>query len=685
MLLGAPAGAPTASAATGSISGTVTDGANPIAGATVESWRNDCCGGIYSTTTAANGTYTLAGVDDTSYRVRAYKAGFAQEWYDNAYTIGSATSVVVSGGLATNGINFALGAGGSVSGTVTNDSAVPIVGATVSANSFGCYCFVSATTGPGGTYIIPNLPPDSYTVGASAPGYAAKYYTDTYDPNTATSVAVSNSATTPGINLALALSATISGTITNGVGAPIANAEVSLAQASSSYQTSTNGSGVYSISGLPPVCFRVTAGKSGFAPEYYNNAYTQADATLVCPPAGGTVGNIHIALAPGGQINGTVTDGVGAPLQDVQVIARNADGECCDAVTSESAVTGANGTYVLGNMPPGTFIISFRKDGYLDEYYDSQTDVDLADPVGVTLSGTAPNINASLGTTGSISGRITNHVGAGVAGARVQASPYDCCRGTYGGATTAADGTYTITDLAPGLYRVAVTSAGIYATSRYYPGAYDSDAAVAVAVASRADTSAIDIALEPGASISGNVGAQGGEPVAGASVYAFCDGCGGFRSGTTASNGTYSVQGLPPGQYRLYAQAAGFVREYYNNVFEYSEATPVVADTGGNTPNINFTLSSGGAISGFVQDAYGAAIANATVYISGAPCCDDVLTAANGSFTVNVLAPGDHMLQVVAAGYVSEYYEDGYDFLQASPITVVDSPHAAPSALSSAR
>lgn len=70
-----------------------------------------------------------------------------------------------------NTVPLTIGPGGQVSGTVTNaTNAQGIVGATVVAMQ-GTDTLATVTTGTNGSYSIPELPPGSYTVQASAPGF----------------------------------------------------------------------------------------------------------------------------------------------------------------------------------------------------------------------------------------------------------------------------------------------------------------------------------------------------------------------------------------------------------------------------------------------------------------------------------------------------------------------------------
>ncbi len=100
-------------AAGGAIAGTVTNSAGAgIAGATVWAYGpGDTWVGSFATTTAADGSYRIAGVRAADYDIRFVPpsgSGLAIEWYDNAPARTSATLVTVTAGLTTTGIDAQL-------------------------------------------------------------------------------------------------------------------------------------------------------------------------------------------------------------------------------------------------------------------------------------------------------------------------------------------------------------------------------------------------------------------------------------------------------------------------------------------------------------------------------------------------------------------------------------------------
>jgi len=198
---------------TGGISGTVTDQATglPIVGVGVGLYTESGSSFFdFDFGVVSDGSYTISNLAPGSYRVRAGASGYASEFFNNTYDYNASTLVVVTEGATAGSINFALGPGGSISGTVMDQgTGLPISGVNVYAYYDAFCCGAFATTGATGAYIITSLGLGSYRVRAGAPGYlpnyAREYYDNTYDSNAATLVTVTEGATTSGTNFALAL------------------------------------------------------------------------------------------------------------------------------------------------------------------------------------------------------------------------------------------------------------------------------------------------------------------------------------------------------------------------------------------------------------------------------------------------------------------------------------------------
>ncbi len=132
----------------------------------------------------------------------------------------------------------------------------------------------------------------------------------------------------------------------------------------------------------------------------------------------------------------------------------------------------------------------------------------------------------------TISGRVTDSAGRGVAGATVQTGDRS--------ATTDADGFYTLSGLPPGTYTLTATLSSYQITP------------VSRTVTVSSDVSGQDFSATPLTyRISGRVTDSAGRGVAGATVQT------GERSATTDADGFYTLSDLPTGDYTLTVSKSG--------------------------------------------------------------------------------------------------------------------------------
>lgn len=557
----------------------------PISNAFVYAYSNDpCCDDGY-TGAAGDGSYTITGLRQGNYWVRASAPGYLDEYFDNSYIGGILTLVGVTEGQTTVGVDFTLGTAGSISGTVTDEvTGLAIVGARVGASRTSGGDGGVATTAADGSYTITQLTPGDHLISVEASGYRGEYFNNTIDSSSATLVAVSEGVTFGGVNFALTRLGAISGIVTDEVtGLPIAGAVVYADGVGGLRGTDTAADGSFIITGLTQGTWRVRAYASGFREEYFDNAYDYAAATPISVIEAATVGDINIALAHLARISGTVTDSAtglpiaGAPVYASRIIPTGGSGGY--------ATTAGDGAYTITNLQPGSYEIHAYGAGRVDEYFDNEFDPTAATLITVTDGATA-GIDFALGGAGSISGTVTDQAtGLPIAGAFMYASSATCCRSGY--ATTAADGSYTITNLAPLSYRVNAQASGYF--SEYF-GGYG--VATLVSVIEGTITSGVNVALGSGGSISGTVTDQAtGLPIAGANVQASEVPCCYINgSATTAANGSYTITGLRSGNYHMTSSASGYAWEYFNNAYDAGAATLVAVADGVLAYGINFAL-----------------------------------------------------------------------------------------------
>jgi Carboxypeptidase regulatory-like domain/GDSL-like Lipase/Acylhydrolase family len=569
----------------GTISGTVTDAADPtgLAGVCVLATSADGGGGFGGATTASDGTYQISNLPPDAYTVEFDSTcGGTVSSSDAPQQYSSAVSVA-AGGSAT-GIDATLAAGGSISGTVT-DAANPsgLAGVCVTALSAdGGVGFASVVTAADGTYTLSGLSADSYTINFDP---TCNGISDSADlaQSTAQPVPLALGAMVTGVDAVLAGGGSISGTVTD-AGDPSGVAGVCVTALSADAGTgsgtaTTDGNGNYVISDLPPDSYQVE-----FDPTCAGSIDSvdapQFTASPVTVTAGSTSGGVNAVLATNGSITGQVTDPAnpsGAPGVCVFATADSQGG-------SVSAITDGSGSYSIGQLPPGSYTVQFDP-----SCGGTVSTLDLfqitASPVAVSAGGST-TANATLSADGGISGTITDAGNpGGLAGVCLSVASADNGTGA-GSALTLADGTYAVTGLPPGTYTVTVdpTCSGRVRSA-------DVPRSVSSKTVTAGSYTDVSVGLSRGGAITGKVtdkahpGGLHGVCVTAASSS------GGSGSGTaiTGSGGTYHIKSLPAGSYLVIFDPRCAGRRATRDI-QQSSAKPVRVAAGTTTSNVNAHL-----------------------------------------------------------------------------------------------
>lgn len=507
-------------------------------------------------------------------------------------------------------------ADGSISGTVTDAQGNPIEDAWVEASAYDrTGTDVNASTGPDGSYTIAGLATDDYRVNAGADGYGDEYYDGARDIDSATPVAVVEGGDTPNIDFSLDVVGTISGTVTDARGNPIEGAMLDAHPYDDGHLfmsretwggAETGPDGSYTMPVAASIRYRVEVLADYYIREYYDGVRELENAAPVSVAEGEDTPNINFSLDVGGFISGTVTDDQGNPLEGVWVQAYPYDDTgMWIGDTFGWAGTGPDGSYTIGGLARDSYKVGALIEGYAFEYYDGAFWEEGATPVAVVERRFTPNINFSLDPGGIISGVVTDSQGDPVAGALVVADPYDHAMPwwwplVHWAQSTGSDGSYSLNTLGTGSYHVWAVKEG-YALE-YYDGAFWQEGAAPVGAVVNQETANIDFSLDSGGSISGVLEDSGGNPIAGAQVYA--NPCGyvpsfwwvvaqysdSWATAITEADGSYTIPDLGPASYRVRGEAEGYMEGYYDDVWRQADASCVAVVGGQDTPNIGFTL-----------------------------------------------------------------------------------------------
>lgn len=474
-----------------------------------------------------------------------------------------------------------------------------IAGATVEARLAGQQGWdYSATAASDGSFALFSLPTGSYVVRVTASGYAREYWDNVTPSHEATVVNVSAGVTVPGIDFVLTEGGAIAGHIYQSDGiTPIEGAQVlvrpSKYEHDAGFWATTDAKGAYTVEGLSLGNFKVMAGGPGFAgSRFYDGAegvygwWNAASANvMVRPPA--TTDGIDIILHRAASISGHVyqSDGV-TPIPNVSI---GADAIEIPAGVEHWGSSNDAGYYVIDGLPPGSFRLQARgRAGFASGFYDSKPDRSSADVVVVAEGEAVTGKDFALRVGGSLRGHIYNEAGEPISGAVIGVDLAD-------GDLVDADltdplGSYEFW-LGTGDYHIEASAPG-YVTE-WFSGRYSMETADSVHVEAPGEVGGIDFYLAQAGSISGHVyEADGVTPIASAGVYAFpIIGDHPGAGVNTGPDGSYTIEGLPSGHYRVQATVSDHVAEYYDNVPDEASATEVEVNAPGDTPGIDFALS----------------------------------------------------------------------------------------------
>jgi hypothetical protein len=579
----------------------------------------------------------------------------------------------------------ALAASGQIAGQVTNTTGQPVAGLTVDALSFTRSAEYGTTTGPDGRYVIPGLQSGSYGIDfrseVGGPNYQTTYYSGKTSWADSDLVVVTDGATTSGIDAQVRAGAPygqISGTLRDDHGAPVQDVVVAAYAAPEdmleSGSSTSDADGGYTVSGLPAGTYDLVFSSQ---PEAAVTFGRQTETGLTVTSATTTSAGDAV-LQPGGGIAGTVTDRHGQGLAGVVVTATTPD-------SRQIASTDAAGRYTLGGLASGSYTVEVDPSGLPGDLvavaYRQRSPDATPDAVSVAAGEVTSGIDAQLTAGGRITGTVTAGSGAPATGASVMLTDSGGEPVSRWGSVR-PDGTYAITNLAPGTYQVRFDGPpGAGDIEQYYTGADSPATATAVSVTSGAATSGIDARLASGGVISGTVTDALGHPVQGVGVFAFnvwdpiplLPSFAGLPIlpgvVTTDAAGRFQIGGLD-GVYRVYFSSADYVPRYYGGSGA-SDAATLLTVRPESTTDVDVQIQLAGAIAGNVTDPQGRP-AQAFVWAFRADGSVAGFTlSAGGTYRIGDLAPGLYTVELALPNSPSAFFFDHRTSAGAAdPVTV---------------
>ncbi len=591
-------------------------------------------------------------------------------------------------GVVTDGVDFALGLGGWITGTVTRRTeGTPIQNVEVRVFDQNGAEVTSGTTGPLGHFFATGLPAGIYTAMASLDGY---YYPDDFECQLfddlpcegveGTPITVAAGAETGGVDFALRRLGSISGRVTSVATGQDLYGYVKVYDSAGQVVRSTSLSGGrYWFSSLEPGTYFVkTTVYDGFQNELWDDIpcdSSACDVTTGTPVAVGIeqeVTEIDFALILRGSLSGSVTEsGSGQAIPYASVSLYNSEGSFVTSSSSDEV-----GGFVVSNVPAGTYFVKAGSHRHSDEVYDnipceSSCDVTSGTPVFVQAGQESGRVDFVLDRRGSISGTVTDETTG--AGMYANLQLYDAS-GAYVGYVSASSGNgqYRFEGLASGVYYVMASSYDH--TTELYDDIpclswCDVTTGTPITVVDGQDTPGIDIALalqEGDGYIKGRVTGPDGQGLASVAVR-FYSSAGVLLTGSyTQSLGYYESSSLPAGSYFVDTMSQMHRDELYDNLpceggCDVTAGTAVTVSSGAVTENVDFVLEPMGRIQGRVIDqvsgrpipsAYVLAFGSSGEYVTYA------LTLVDGSYALWGLTSGTYYVRAERPGYISEVFDD---------------------------
>lgn len=420
--------------------------------------------------------------------------------------------------------------GGTIEGRVVADNGNAVEGANVrwlknGKNSGGWEWDrsgnASATTNADGRFTLSTIEPGKVSVRATFRGLAAAVEHE---------IAVAEDSKAS-ITLTMVKGLAISGRVVDAAGQPIVRARINhwlvndngnQGWSAGSEDVRTGQDGTFEIAGLPNAEFELHASADDFADSERRKV------------TAGTTG-VEFVLPKALTIKGKVFSN-GTPIAGIRVSAGPENDR--DNSRGSSEMTGPDGSFTIDRLAPGVYTVKAEANWWMGD--ESAPNVMPGKVTGIVAG--AENVILNLEPGAIISGQVMRADGGSTEGSTVNASS-DFSSDESGGereyihrSARVKNGRFEIRGLKPGKYMVQIEISE-YSSKRVRVTAPAND---------------VSVTLGGGCRLTGRVLRDDGTPVA--NVYvSFYSETGSDGSVRTREDGTYSIEGLEPGNYHVSA------------------------------------------------------------------------------------------------------------------------------------
>lgn len=382
------------------------------------------------------------------------------------------------------------------------------------------------------------------------------------------------------------------------------------------------------------------------------------------------------APAESGWITGDVTDGAD-PLPNI----------CVNVANGPSATTDGFGHYRVDGIEPGAWTVQFvdcnPDPTFVSEWYDGQLDSSKAAKV-VVAADTETTMNPVTLTPGIVvSGTVTDGAGDALAGINVNANPYGT-GGMSAGAQTGPDGTYRLSPLPDGDYRVQFNDGrGVWAT-QYWDGQPSWSTATKLGLTIGAEPPDVDAVLTAAGTISGRVTAADGvtalPDICVIAQTPYNDWFDWLGSATTDDQGNYTIAVLPSGtDIRLQfhddcGRPPSYLDEWYRDVTDAHASTPIRLAAGESRVIDDVSLTEGITVAGKVTDRAGTPLPGISVNVfTDNGQGSSAQTDTSGNYVTGPVAPGSYRVQFrddANAHYATQYWRNQPSYNSATMLAI---------------